>query len=205
VSKEHLFEQVFPGAEDVQYEAIEVVAYRLRKKLAHSGVMLVTLRGPGLPAEGRDVSEPMGAVPTGAARPAPTSARALSLRRYLLLGILLPVGLFVVINTWSLYRQAQVAATTAYDRTLLASAKSISEQLDVEGYDDDAPAEGAGCPYSALEAFEADNQSRIYYKVSNLAGELVSGYTALPRWQGRIPRQAGLRRAGGLLRRHLPR
>ena len=42
-----LFEQVFPGAEDVQYEAIEVVAYRLRKKLAHSGVMLVTLRGLG--------------------------------------------------------------------------------------------------------------------------------------------------------------
>jgi hypothetical protein len=25
-----------PGAEDVQYEAIEVVAYRLRKKLAHA-------------------------------------------------------------------------------------------------------------------------------------------------------------------------
>jgi ribosomal 50S subunit-recycling heat shock protein len=128
----------------------------------------------------------MGAVPAGAARPAPTSARALSLRRYLLLGILLPVGLFVVINTWSLYRQAQVAATTAYDRTLLASAKSISEQLDVEGYDDDARLR-ARVPYSALEAFEADNQSRIYYKVSNLAGELVSGYTALPRWQGRIP------------------
>ncbi len=128
----------------------------------------------------------MGAVPAGAARPASTSARALSLRRYLLLGILLPVGLFVVINTWSLYRQAQVAATTAYDRTLLASAKSISEQLDVEGYDDDARLR-ARVPYSALEAFEADNQSRIYYKVSNLTGELVSGYTALPRWQGRIP------------------
>jgi two-component system sensor histidine kinase TctE len=132
------------------------------------------------------VSEPIGSVPPGAARPAPTSARALSLRRYLLMGILLPVGLFVVINTWSLYRQAQVAATTAYDRTLLASAKSISEQLDVEGYDDDARLR-ARVPYSALEAFEADNQSRIYYKVSNLAGELVSGYTALPRWQGRIP------------------
>jgi two-component system response regulator TctD len=47
VSKEHLFEQVFPGATDVQYEAIEVVAYRLRKKLANSGVALVTLRGLG--------------------------------------------------------------------------------------------------------------------------------------------------------------
>ncbi len=47
VSKEHLFERVFPGATDVQYEAIEVVAYRLRKKLANSGVALVTLRGLG--------------------------------------------------------------------------------------------------------------------------------------------------------------
>ena len=47
VSKERLFDHVFPGADDVQYEAIEVVVYRLRKKLAHSGVTLVTLRGLG--------------------------------------------------------------------------------------------------------------------------------------------------------------
>jgi len=114
--------------------------------------------------------------------------RALSLRRYLLLGILMPVGIFVVINTWSLYRQAQVAANTAYDRTLLASAKSISEQLDVQGFDGDAKL-SARVPYSALEAFEADNQSRIFYKVSSLSGELVSGYAALPPWHGRIPQK----------------
>ncbi|MGH8847362.1 MAG: sensor histidine kinase N-terminal domain-containing protein, partial [Polaromonas sp.] len=53
--------------------------------------------------------------------------RAISLRRYLLLGILLPVGLLVVVNTVSLYRQALGAVNTAYDRTLLASAKSIGE------------------------------------------------------------------------------
>jgi len=47
VSKERLFELVFPGETAVQYEAIEVVAYRLRKKLAHTGVALVTLRGLG--------------------------------------------------------------------------------------------------------------------------------------------------------------
>jgi two-component system response regulator TctD len=32
---------------DIQFEAIEVVAYRLRKKLAGSGASLVTLRGLG--------------------------------------------------------------------------------------------------------------------------------------------------------------
>lgn len=47
VSKERLFELVFPGEQDVQYEAIEVVAYRLRKRLAGTGVELVTLRGLG--------------------------------------------------------------------------------------------------------------------------------------------------------------
>jgi len=47
VSKEKLFELVFPGAGDVQYEAVEVVVYRLRKKLAHTGVTLMTLRGLG--------------------------------------------------------------------------------------------------------------------------------------------------------------
>ena len=47
VAKERLFELVFPGQLDVQYEAIEVVAYRLRKKLVGTGIALVTLRGLG--------------------------------------------------------------------------------------------------------------------------------------------------------------
>jgi len=47
VSKERLFELVFPGESDVQYEAIEVVVYRLRKKLQPTGAKLVTLRGLG--------------------------------------------------------------------------------------------------------------------------------------------------------------
>jgi two-component system response regulator TctD len=47
VSKERLFELVFPGETDVQYEAVEVVVYRLRKKMTHTGVTLVTLRGLG--------------------------------------------------------------------------------------------------------------------------------------------------------------
>ncbi|MDH4450171.1 MAG: response regulator transcription factor [Rhodoferax sp.] len=47
VSKERLFELVFPGQTDVQFEAIEVVVYRLRKKLIPTRVSLVTLRGLG--------------------------------------------------------------------------------------------------------------------------------------------------------------
>ena len=48
--------------------------------------------------------------------------RPLSLRAYLLLGLLLPIGVLVVFNSISLYAQALVAVNTAYDRTLLASA-----------------------------------------------------------------------------------
>ncbi len=47
VAKERLFSLVFPGEADVQYEAVEVVAYRLRKKLTGTGLQLVTLRGLG--------------------------------------------------------------------------------------------------------------------------------------------------------------
>ena len=47
VARERLFELVFPGQAEVQTEAIEVVAYRLRKKLARTGAQLVTLRGLG--------------------------------------------------------------------------------------------------------------------------------------------------------------
>ncbi len=111
---------------------------------------------------------------------------ASSLRARLLLGILVPVALFIVINSVSLYRQSLAAATTAYDRTLLASAKTIGEQLDVEGYDEAASLR-AVVPYSALEAFEADNQSRMYYRVSALSGEMVSGFGELPFWRGKLP------------------
>ncbi|CAN7187797.1 sensor histidine kinase N-terminal domain-containing protein [Pseudorhodoferax sp. LjRoot39] len=109
-----------------------------------------------------------------------------SLRFRLLLGLLLPLTLFIVLNSISVYRQALAAATTAYDRTLLASAKTIGEQLDVRGYDELAELR-ATVPFSALEAFEADNQSRMYYRVSRSDGEMVSGFAELPFWRGSLP------------------
>ena len=114
------------------------------------------------------------------------------------MGILLPVVAFIAFNTFSLYRQALASLNTAYDRTLLASAKTISEQLDVSGYDDAAQLR-AIVPYAALEAFEADNQSHMFYRVSTLQGEMVSGFAELAAWRGRIPDRPPLCRAGGFL------
>lgn len=47
VTRERLWERVFADGSDAQPDAIEVVAYRLRKKIAGLGVELVALRGVG--------------------------------------------------------------------------------------------------------------------------------------------------------------
>ena len=116
----------------------------------------------------------------------PARVRARSLRRQLLLGILIPLVLIVGFNTWSLYRQALGALHTAYDRTLLASAKSLGEWLDVSGEGDSARLQ-AQVPSAALEAFEADHRSRMAYRISTREGVLLSGYEDLPMWRGEIP------------------
>lgn len=113
---------------------------------------------------------------------------ATSLRRSLLLGILLPVLLFVLIDTISLYRQTLQAVTVAYDRTLLASAKAIGELLTVEGEGTEAVF-AASIPYSALEPFETDGRIQLTYRVSTVQGQLIAGADDLPAWQGRIPDQ----------------
>jgi two-component system, OmpR family, sensor histidine kinase TctE len=112
--------------------------------------------------------------------------RSGSLRRTLLVGILVPVLGFVVINTVVLYRQALAAADTAYDRTLLATAKSLGEQLEVIGTGSQARVRST-LIYSALEAFEADNRSRLYYRVSGFAGEMISGFEDLPPARAQTP------------------
>ncbi len=116
----------------------------------------------------------------------PAARRPGSLRRALLLGILLPVLGIIVLNTVGLYRQALQAANIAYDRTLLASAKSLGEQLQVSGSAAQARVT-ASVPYAALEPFEADNRSRMFYRVSGFSGEMVSGFEDLPPWRGSLP------------------
>ena len=57
-----------------------------------------------------------------------------------------------IVNTVVLYRQALSSADTAYDRTLLATAKSLGEQLDVVSGASGAQVRST-LLYSALEAF----------------------------------------------------
>jgi len=113
--------------------------------------------------------------------------RRLSLRSYLMLGILLPVALFILVDTVVLYRQALTAVNTAYDRTLLASAKAIGEHITARG-EADAAQLSATVPYAALEVFEADNRSRMIYRISSTSGALIDGFEDLPAWRGKLPK-----------------
>lgn len=98
-----------------------------------------------------------------------------SLRGRLLRRLALPLSLILLVSSLSAYWSARHAADTAYDRTLLASARAISDGLhSAEG------ALQANVPYMALDAFAYDSAGRIYYQVLGGDGSLVSGYDDLP-------------------------
>ncbi|HZV65350.1 MAG TPA: sensor histidine kinase N-terminal domain-containing protein, partial [Telluria sp.] len=106
-----------------------------------------------------------------------------SLRNQLLRWLLIPLVLLVAINSVSLYRNALDAADMAYDRSLLASTRALAERVSIKG-----GKVVADVPYLALDSFETDTLGRIYYKVSGLHGETVSGYDDLPAVPANVPR-----------------
>jgi two-component system sensor histidine kinase TctE len=111
--------------------------------------------------------------------------RAHSLRRYLLAGIILPITLFVSIDTIGGYRRSLDAINTAYDRSLLASARYIGELLQIR----DGRLQ-IDLPYAAMEIFDADNEGGMYYRISGFEGEFLSGYPDLPRYVGPPPKRS---------------
>lgn len=115
---------------------------------------------------------------------AKAAARPLgSLRGQLLRWLLIPLGVLVLIDAVSVYRNALDAADLAYDRSLLASTRALAERVSI--------ADGkvvADVPYVALDSFETDTLGRIYYKVTGINGEFVSGYDDLPAVPPNVPR-----------------
>ena len=98
-----------------------------------------------------------------------------SLRSELLRWLLIPLALMVALNAVSVYQNARDAADLAYDRSLLASTRALAERVSIR--------DGkvvADVPYVALDSFETDTLGRIFYKVSGIDGETVSGYDDLP-------------------------
>ncbi|BAN50010.1 sensor histidine kinase [Metapseudomonas resinovorans] len=98
-----------------------------------------------------------------------------SLRGRLLRRLALMLGALLLIASLSSYWNARDAADTAYDRTLLASARAIAGGL----YETDGRLK-ADVPYVALDIFAYDSAGRIFYQVIDPDGKLVSGYDHLP-------------------------
>ncbi|MFZ6708381.1 sensor histidine kinase [Undibacterium sp. TC9W] len=106
-----------------------------------------------------------------------------SLRGQFLRWLLIPLVLLVALNAFSVYRNALDAADLAYDRSLLSSARALAERVQI--------VDGkvvANVPYVALDSFETDTLGRLYYKVTGVNGEFVSGYEDLPDLPKNVPR-----------------
>jgi two-component system sensor histidine kinase TctE len=98
-----------------------------------------------------------------------------SLRGRLLGRLAILLALLLMISSLSAYFNGRQVADTAYDRTLLASARTIAAGL--------SASDGtlrADVPYIALDTFAYDSAGRIYYQVLDIQGRLTSGYEDLP-------------------------
>ncbi len=106
-----------------------------------------------------------------------------SLRNQLLRWLLIPLVILVAVNSISAYNNGLEAADLAYDRSLLASTRALAERVSIR--------DGkvvADVPYVALDSFETDTLGRIFYKVSGINGETVSGFDDLPPVPANVPR-----------------
>ncbi|MTC59353.1 HAMP domain-containing protein [Providencia rustigianii] len=98
-----------------------------------------------------------------------------SLFHQLLLFFGIPLILLGSFSVYTHYYSAKNAANLAYDRTLLASARTVAERLQVvEGH------LSVDVPYVVLDSFELNNNDRLFYQVISPQGETISGYDDLP-------------------------
>lgn len=97
-----------------------------------------------------------------------------SLRWRLLRNLALLLVVLMLASGLSAYWNGREAADNAYDRTLLASARTIAVGI--------SPVDGSlsvDVPWLALDPFAYDSAGRIYYQVNDLEQRPISGYEDL--------------------------
>ena len=98
-----------------------------------------------------------------------------SLYAQLLLFLGLPLVLLWGLSALNRYFSSLQAATQAYDRTLLSSARTISERLQVRNGKLEV-----NVPWVVLDNYELNMNDRLYYKVVDPSGKVISGFNDLP-------------------------
>ena len=93
-----------------------------------------------------------------------------------LLALLLPsLTLLLCGELWLNYRALQVAANSAYDRSLLGAIKSIDANISTK-----AGGLGMELPYTMLEFFQLTASGSVFYRVSTEDGLVTLGNADLP-------------------------
>ncbi|XHS79675.1 sensor histidine kinase [Burkholderiaceae bacterium UC74_6] len=99
-----------------------------------------------------------------------------SLRSQLYVGLLAPLLILSLINSWLNYQSAIDMAQELVDQRLVGSARMIGQ--DIEAGEDGLRLE---VPPAALENLQIAPGDRVYYRVDAEPGGLLTGSTALPR------------------------
>jgi two-component system sensor histidine kinase TctE len=110
---------------------------------------------------------------------------AWSLRTRLVVSLIVAAALLVALDTIGLYNRALVALNSAYDRSLLGSARMIGDLLEVKNNK-----LVSIVPYTVIEFYEADNRSRLLYRIKGFHGEHVAGYEDFPEDPRGVPAKA---------------
>ncbi|MCR9122664.1 MAG: sensor histidine kinase [Phyllobacteriaceae bacterium] len=98
-----------------------------------------------------------------------------SLRRRLLIMLLVPLCTIGVVALFDTYRTARETANQVFDRVLSGSALAIAERVVIN--DDDQL--DVDIPYVALEMLTSSAQDRVFYRIDHADGTLVTGYQRL--------------------------
>ena len=106
-----------------------------------------------------------------------------SLFHQLLLFFGVPLLILGGISIYTHYISAMNAATLAYDRTLLASARTVAERLVVRHGQLEVDV-----PYIVLDSFERNMNDQLYYQVITPEGKSIAGYNDLPPFPLHPPR-----------------
>lgn len=100
-----------------------------------------------------------------------------SIKQRLRLHLGVSLSLLVILSSLISYWFLRESADTAYDRTLLAIARTIGENMTL----DEQQQLSLRVPYLALDSFSYDNAGRIFYQVLDDQQQTLSGYTDLPK------------------------
>lgn len=98
-----------------------------------------------------------------------------SLRGELLVWLGIPLLLFWGLSVYTHYQSARHAANHAYDRALLASARTVAERLEVRHGRLEVDV-----PWVVLDSFERNMNDQLFYQVISPEGKTLSGYVDLP-------------------------